>query len=384
MYLFFLGTQKSVSLAEVISVFGPDVEWISDVLVLAKKEVEDVAERSRNLGGIPRVDTVIQEFPRTEALESIYRKIATIVEANESKKYTLSFSLKTEKDTFLEIKAAAKIIGKNPEGDRQKSIATPTTAFYVTQKGGKNFSIVETKESLLLSETVFIQDPNYWTMIDFDRPHKEKEVGMLPSKLARIMINLAQPAKGSYVFDPFIGLGTIAMQADLLGHRIIGTDINAQNVDYAEENCLWMVKKGVSASRDKVFAVHDIRKPFPDIIGKRDITAIVCEPFLGPMRSKPFASQSEADKSFRQHVRPLLVALLERAAEILPRGCNLVFVKPLSKYIENGQTQWYNPQVQFSTEMWKDWTKDHKLRALEWVQKDSTIGREIVVLTKIK
>jgi|GEM_PF-2479828 len=384
MYLFFLGTQKSVSLAEVISVFSSNVEWISDILVLAKDEFEDITERARNLGGIPRVDKVIQEFPRTENLESIYRKIASLVEANESKKYTISLSLKSEKDTFLEIKVAAKIIGKNPEGDRQNSIATPTTAFYVTQKGGRNFSIVETKESLLLSETVFIQDPNYWTMIDFDRPHKEKEVGMLPAKLARIMINLSQPLKGSYVFDPFIGLGTIAMQADLLGHRVIGTDINAQNVDYAEENCLWMVKKGISASRDKVFAVHDIRKPYPDNIGKRDITAIVCEPFLGPMRSKPFSSKGEADKSFRQHVRPLLLALLERAGEILPKDCRLVFVKPLSKYIENGQTQWYNPQVQFPIEIWKDWAKDHKLRALEWVQKDSTIGREIVVLTKIK
>jgi len=381
MYLFFLGSQKSVSIAEVIACFGNDVSLVgTDFLKVASVDEQKV----RSLGGIPRVDRFLKEFSLEDGLEKIYRTVAIQLETNDSRKYSLSFIGFRNDDVFPEMKAAAKVVGKNPEGDRQKSIATYATVFYVLQKGGKSFSIVKTEGKYELYETFFVQDPNYWTMIDFDRPHREKEVGMLPAKLARIMINLATPDASDYILDPFVGLGTVSMQADLLGYKSIGMDINRQNVSLAEENCQWMVKKGLSANRQKIFVVHDVKKPFFENITQRGIGAIVCEPFLGPMRSRPFKSYTEAEQSFRQHVRPLITALIQRGAETLQNGQKIVFIKPIYKYIENHQSKWYNSQVQYDSQLWSDWTKKHDLKPLQWVQKDSTIGREIMVLEKIK
>jgi tRNA (guanine10-N2)-dimethyltransferase len=46
----------------------------------------------------------------------------------------------------------------------------------------------------------------------------------MPSKLARAMVNLAQPRKGDLVLDPFCGTGGILVEAGLIGCRVLGFD----------------------------------------------------------------------------------------------------------------------------------------------------------------
>jgi tRNA (guanine10-N2)-dimethyltransferase len=46
----------------------------------------------------------------------------------------------------------------------------------------------------------------------------------MPAKLARAMVNLAQPRKGDLVLDPFCGTGGILVEAGLIGCRILGFD----------------------------------------------------------------------------------------------------------------------------------------------------------------
>jgi tRNA (guanine10-N2)-dimethyltransferase len=47
----------------------------------------------------------------------------------------------------------------------------------------------------------------------------------MPAKLARCMVNLAQPNAGDLVLDPFCGTASILIEAGLIGCRVIGLDV---------------------------------------------------------------------------------------------------------------------------------------------------------------
>ncbi|MCW4052780.1 MAG: THUMP domain-containing protein [Candidatus Bathyarchaeota archaeon] len=46
----------------------------------------------------------------------------------------------------------------------------------------------------------------------------------MPPKLARCMVNLAEPRKGDWLLDPFCGAGSFLIEGGLLGCRIVGFD----------------------------------------------------------------------------------------------------------------------------------------------------------------
>jgi tRNA (guanine10-N2)-dimethyltransferase len=46
----------------------------------------------------------------------------------------------------------------------------------------------------------------------------------MPAKLARAMVNLAQPRRGELVLDPFCGTGGMLVEAGLIGCRVLGFD----------------------------------------------------------------------------------------------------------------------------------------------------------------
>jgi len=46
----------------------------------------------------------------------------------------------------------------------------------------------------------------------------------MPAKLARVMVNLAQPKSGDLMLDPFCGTGGMLVEAGLIGCRVIGFD----------------------------------------------------------------------------------------------------------------------------------------------------------------
>jgi tRNA (guanine10-N2)-dimethyltransferase len=47
----------------------------------------------------------------------------------------------------------------------------------------------------------------------------------MPAKLARCMVNLAEPKAGELVLDPFCGTGSMLIEAALVGCRVLGFDI---------------------------------------------------------------------------------------------------------------------------------------------------------------
>lgn len=52
----------------------------------------------------------------------------------------------------------------------------------------------------------------------------------MPAKLARCMVNLAQPKAGEIVLDPFCGTGSFLVEAGLVGCRVVGFDAKRRMV----------------------------------------------------------------------------------------------------------------------------------------------------------
>lgn len=141
--------------------------------------------------------------------------------------------------------------------------------------GGKELLVCKDGNDYHLAEVIAVQDIDAYSRRDFDKPFRDMKVGMLPPKLAQVMINLAGDAKS--VWDPFCGGGVLIMEGVLMGLKMFGSDINGETLEGAQHNVDWIEREFRVKASAKLF-VHDATKPLPKI----HFDAIVCEGYLGP------------------------------------------------------------------------------------------------------
>jgi tRNA (guanine10-N2)-dimethyltransferase len=128
-------------------------------------------------------------------------------------------------------------------------------------------------------KVVGVQDIDAYAKRDQARPARDAKVGMLPPKLAQILINLCGPLKpGSTVLDPFCGTGVVLQEALLMGYHAYGTDISERMIEYSKKNL-------------DHFGFKDYKLEVGDATthqwGKK-IDAVACEGYLGqPMSNIP-------------------------------------------------------------------------------------------------
>ncbi len=113
---------------------------------------------------------------------------------------------------------------------------------------GHEFLLVGAGRETYLARTVSIQDIEGYAKRDYGRPRRDTRTGMLPPKLAQMMLNLAGAGPGRTVVDPFCGTGVVLMEAALMRSRLAGGDIRQQMVDCTVENLQWLSREfGISA-----------------------------------------------------------------------------------------------------------------------------------------
>ncbi|MBI4253118.1 hypothetical protein HY623_03015 [Candidatus Uhrbacteria bacterium] len=158
--------------------------------------------------------------------------------------------------------------------------------------------------------TAAVQEFEEYARRDYGRPHRDMKTGLLPPKLARIMINLARAEKDASLLDPFCGLGTVLQEALLLEYtNVSGSDIDEKNVGATKENISWLKKWGLAQTGSgSVFAAaksvpdpvcvsvkHCDAQKLASCFPKRSIGAIVTEPTLGPALSARHQHVSEKE-----------------------------------------------------------------------------------------
>jgi tRNA (guanine10-N2)-dimethyltransferase len=135
----------------------------------------------------------------------------------------------------------------------------------------------------------------------------------MPAKLARTMVNLAQPRKGELVLDPFCGTGGMLVEAGLMGCRVLGFDAKPHMLRGGLKNILHY---GI---KPEGVAIADAR--YPPVT---EVDCIVTDPPYG-------RSASTLGTSTRLIVEDFLSAV----GDIVPRGRRICMAAPKTVKIED-------------------------------------------------
>ena len=100
-------------------------------------------------------------------------------------------------------------------------------------KRESDFTIITASGLEYFWKTIWVQDiENYWKR-DFGKT-RDMQVGMLPPKLAQIMINIS---KWTRIYDPFCGLWTVLIESVISWNtEVYGSDINPKMVETTKKN----------------------------------------------------------------------------------------------------------------------------------------------------
>lgn len=106
---------------------------------------------------------------------------------------------------------------------------------------------MQISNQLFFGWTETVQDVDAWAKRDVKKPARDRQKGMLQPKVARMMLNLAlgdTPASEAVVLDPFVGTGTILIEAAELGFQyVFGADFSDQAIIQANMNLSWWQKQ---------------------------------------------------------------------------------------------------------------------------------------------
>lgn len=78
-----------------------------------------------------------------------------------------------------------------------------------------------------------------WFKRDRGKPYSDHHKGLLPPKVARILINLALgqvDPEGKTILDPFCGSGTVLLEAGMMKMNLIGNDLDPAQIAGARRN----------------------------------------------------------------------------------------------------------------------------------------------------
>ena len=240
-YLAILGRQPEISIAEIEALY-------SDVFCRAPGLASFVAESVdiNKLGGSLKIAEVLDKKP-LDYLQSLPEGKITIGVSDYSEKA----SRKTALDEALKLKKILVRHGRSVRVVENKDAVLSTAASLHNGLSGKNDRKVELiKVENEWYKVIGVQDIDAYAKRDQARPARDAKVGMLPPKLAQILINLCGPLSSkSVVLDPFCGTGVLLQEALLMGYRAYGTDISERMVEYTEKNLKWLMKSKSIHSR---------------------------------------------------------------------------------------------------------------------------------------
>lgn len=168
-----------------------------------------------------------------------------------------------------------------------------------------------TTKNLYLARTMVIYDSLLQQYRDESRPYISSEISTSP-KICRTLLNLAGARPGDTVLDPFCGSGTLLMEAAMLGMKVIGVDINGDQVQGTKSNLSWFGRDIGEQIRFDV--IRGDARNLTNLIHKQ-VDAVAFEPSLGPVaKRKPTAKEAE---EIIEELTELYREALAQIAEVL-------------------------------------------------------------------
>lgn len=379
-----LGRQDKLGLAELSAqVGGANIQPHGNGFV----ELTEPLDNPDEFGGIVRLVEPLETLPTLqwhELLQTV-EEIIYRTSAEESGKINLAIQIGTLKVPFrkyqadvLRLKKRLKQSGYSIRIVMPKNgtiNAAQVKASKLAAPGNYEIIPVQTGDMTAVTRTVWCQDIDAYAKRDYDRPMRDGFVGMLPPKLAQIMLNLAQLKPDARVLDPFCGTGVVLQEALLKGYSAYGSDLAEKMVDYSQQNLTWLRAHHENLESSSVEAgdARNHRWSGP-------IDAVVCETYLGnPQTSIPNDTQL---KQLRKESAHLITNFLTNLHSQLKPGTPIVLAIPAWK-TKNGQFI-DSPVVDSINRLGYTRTKlEHVSNAdLIYYRPDQFVARRILVLTR--
>jgi tRNA G10 N-methylase Trm11 len=358
--IFILGRQPALGIAELECLYGPDCLLpFGKSVCLSSLDIKDID--FDRLGGSVRVAKYLFDLPSTN-WKDIHRYLiealperAMMVDGKLSFGISV-FGLETNPrniaKTALLLKKAIRQIGKSVRMvPHDKSELGSATVLYnkLTGPSGWELLVISDGKTAFLAQTIRIQDIDAYSARDQARPYRDAKVGMLPPKLAQIIINLGvgntkyeirntkqnlnskleNNKHRTLILDPFCGTGVVLQEAMLMDYDIYGTDLEPRMVQYSIDNLAWLDEKHPDAGDYRRIEVGDATTHNWDMtkVKSRKSTLVVAgETFLGqPLSSLP---NGEHLSKIIYEVNLMHHKFLENIGKQIPSGTRLCMAVP--------------------------------------------------------
>lgn len=344
-----LGRQPALGLAELESVFGPDsMRLIGQNTALLDVNPEEFP--LHRLGGTIKAARYLTEVPFTD-WEKLEKYLAQELPKHTCcvipgkirlglSVYGFNVNIKRLNATGLSLKKAVKDGGRSvrvvPNQELELN-AAQVVHNQLTGPTGFEILIIRNGDSTILAQTFAVQDIDAYAARDQARPKRDARVGMLPPKLAQIIVNLAvkdtDPKSGSIVYDPFCGTGVVLQEASLMGFDIAGSDLDPRMVAYTDENLLWLLtlpeNRVTPLTEDKRWYQLKVADATKDNFPGQHINFIAAETYLG----RPFSAlpKPEILTEVMRDVNTIHKKFLENVARQTDPGFRMCLAVPAWK-----------------------------------------------------
>lgn len=446
--LYVLGRQPALGLAELESLYGAEAVRACGAgcaYVTTDKPVDFA-----RLGGSMKQAVVLSELGSTnwkiveKELTGLMRSSAFTLPT--SGKFHLGLSAIGPKVTPAKLNALGltlkKVIRSRHDGSVRlvpnKSLELSTAQVYhshLADEHGAELLIVSDGTKTLIARTVAVQDIDSYTLRDRGRPKRDARVGMLPPKLAQIIINLAtgqqasrssakaklqtsssgafsslehagsgtevqrestaekkcaraeeasgvassagqQASHSEVLLDPFCGTGVTLQEALLMGYSVYGTDLEPRMIAYSQDNIDWLTEgRKISAEQSCALEVGDATT----FTWQEPVDIVAGEAYLGlPFTKMPDHRTLEQNVS---DVNTILKKFLTNIYAQLKSGARLCLAVPA--WQTKPHTFRHLPLLDSLEEIGYNRVEFERVRTkdLIYYRDDQIVARQLLVLT---
>lgn len=294
MYITILGRQPELGIAELERIYGGKAITISSPQTAT---VETNNFDIQKFGGVPKAGKVIEEITASNWRQASQKIVQLFYDkwASFEGKITVGISVYDLDINAREIQQIGIILKQKLKkaGVSMRLIPNtePSLNTAVSHHNKLGLSpnkveilIVGGNGKIIIAESTGAQNITAYANRDQKRPRRDAFVGMLPPKLAQIMINLTgiHDAQSKTLLDPFCGTGTILQEALLMGYTAYGTDLSEKMVSYTHDNLNWLGEEYHKSFNFKISAQDAITAKWSS-----PIDAIASETYLGQPFSAP-------------------------------------------------------------------------------------------------
>lgn len=331
-----LGRQPALGVGELESLYGSARLKRLNQAALLDMPAEEIDYK--RLGGAVKVGRILATIESADwpKIEDYLRKtIPSHLPEGEKNKFTLGVSVyglevnpSIIQKSLINLKKLIKKTGRPVRIVPNKALELSSAQVIhnkLNYRGAWELLLVKHGKQTIMGQTLFVQDIEDYAARDQKRPMRDSFVGMLPPKLAQIVINLAVDGKNVSpltILDPFCGTGVILQEALLMGYNVIGTDLADKMVSYSQKNIDWLRQTWPTAvGQTDIYAGDAVKTVWP-----KNIDCIATEMYLGP----PLKNQVNEDrlKPIVKEVDELLEAFLRSIGQQLSSGTRLSIAVP--------------------------------------------------------